>query len=274
MQDLPLPGSIHIPQHGGGDGAGLPFTVLTDGLLHDALEDWINLDVYYLDGELASSSLVRSMLCIFIDATVLTLSQDTMNDGSAKVASVPSVVDGSSVDQSKAEQSAIPPRQKTPIQLLQQPVLSPATSMPTVRTGQYDADWSLDLDLLATALGPDWLVSDLTDQSSDTKYTSPSDSSASFGHIRPRCDLCKTTFDCVIDLRQHNEQSHGRFHHCIQHCRKAECTKSFTEARSLKRHARQRTIPCPYHGCEYSKRAFKRHDYLLKHIRRRHTQLV
>lgn len=83
---------------------------------------------------------------------------------------------------------------------------------------------------------------------------------------------CGHDFTNQSAFRTHQGTRHNKRHHCNQ----SRCSKSFTEARSLKRHIRTchssaRTIPCPQPGCKFAGFGFNRKDSLLKHYRRMHA---
>lgn len=104
-------------------------------------------------------------------------------------------------------------------------------------------------------------------QATTTQSSNPAASDSPSG-LPFRCDRsdCRTSFQSLGLLRSHNESAHNRRYHCPD----LDCTKSFTERRSLKRHTNDRKYFCPWGRCIYARWGFARRDFLQKHIRRKH----
>jgi hypothetical protein len=100
--------------------------------------------------------------------------------------------------------------------------------------------------------------------------TGPHRSINEFGpcNIKVKCDKpgCRTMVETLQTLRQHNEQAHNRHYHCTEY----QCAKSFTTKRALSRHLAKDAFYCPHAQCIYAREGFKRRDYLLKHLHRKH----
>ena len=115
-------------------------------------------------------------------------------------------------------------------------------------------------------------VKPLPSSSSGNDISSPTTNSADFAQDHSQ----GTSPDPRVLIPANGRRSapHRRFHLCTI------CSGSFTEARSLRRHTQTQHYHtptlffCPFANCKSQCQGYKRRDYLLKHLRKKHGQRV